>query len=70
MRFPLTFWDLSLWLAVTAIILLITSELLSPYYGRTGIVLDKRKLRMIALVMGILFMATVVVRVIGIITGG
>ena len=70
MRFPLTFWDLSLWLAVTAIILLITSELLSPYYGRTGIVLDKRRLRMIALVMGILFMATVVVRVIGIITGG
>jgi hypothetical protein len=70
MKFPLTFWDLSLWLAVTAIILLITSELLSPYYGRTGIVLDKRRLRMIALIMGILFMVTVAVRVIGIITGG
>jgi len=69
MNFPLTFWDMSLWLVVTAIILLATSELLSPYYGRTGIALDKRKLRMIALVMGILFMGTVVVRIIGIITG-
>jgi len=69
MRFPLTFWDISLWLAITAIILLTTSELLSPYYGRTGIILDKRRLRMIALVMGMLFMVTVVVRVIGIITG-
>jgi len=52
-----------------AIILLTTSELLSPYYGRTGMVLDKRRLRTIALVMGMLFMATVAVRVIGIITG-
>jgi len=69
MRFPLTFWDISLWLAVMAIILLTTSELLSPYYGRTGMVLDKRRLRTIALVMGMLFMATVAVRVIGIITG-
>lgn len=69
MKFPLTFWDLSLWLAVTAIILLATSELLSPYYGRTGVILDKRKLRMVALVMGMLFMTTVVARIIGIITG-
>jgi dipeptide/tripeptide permease len=69
LKFPLTFWDLSLWLAVTAIILLATSELLSPYYGRTGVILDKRKLRMVALVMGMLFMTTVVARIIGIITG-
>lgn len=53
-----------------AIILLATSELLLPYYGRTIIALDKRRMRMIALAMGILFMATVIVRIIGIITGG
>jgi len=61
--YPLSFWDLSLWLAVTAIILLVTSELLSPYYGRTSIILNKKRLRMVALSLGILFMLTVVIRV-------
>ena len=63
MIYPLSFWDLSLWLAVTAIILLVTSELLSPYYGRTSIILNKKRLRMVALSLGILFMLTVVIRV-------
>ncbi|MGQ9513702.1 MAG: hypothetical protein ACUVTL_01395 [Thermoproteota archaeon] len=54
---------------MTSIILLITSELLSPYYGRTGIVLNKRGFRLISLSMRILFLATVVVRVIEIIMG-
>jgi len=61
--YPLSFWDLSLWLAVTAIILLVTSELLSPYYGRTSIIVNKKRLRMVALSLGILFMLTVVIRV-------
>ncbi|MBO3804044.1 MAG: hypothetical protein JTT11_09305 [Candidatus Brockarchaeota archaeon] len=69
MRFPLTFWDLSLWLAVVSIILLATSELLSPYYGRTGIALDKRVLRSASLAAGILFLFTVAVRIVGIIIG-
>jgi len=60
---PLSFWDLSLWIAVTAIILLVTSELLSPYYGRTSIVVNKKRLRMVALSLGILFMITVFIRV-------
>ena len=60
---PLSFWDLSLWLAVTAIILLVTSELLSPYYGRTSIIINKKRLRIVSLFLGILFMLTVVVRV-------
>ena len=34
MNFPIGLWDISLLLAITAIILLITSELLSSYYGR------------------------------------
>ena len=70
MNFPLTFWELSLWLAVTTMILLATSELLLPYYRRTGIVLDKRRMRMIAFAMDILFISTVIMRIIGIITGG
>ena len=63
MQFPLTFTDISLWLAITAIILLITSELISPYYGRANLRINKRKLRTTALIMGILFMLTVVIRI-------
>lgn len=68
MRFPLTFWDLSLWLAVTAIILLATSELISPYHGRTNLMIDKKRLRQVAITVGLLFLATVAIRVFQIIT--
>ena len=60
---PLSFWDLSLWTAVTAIILLVTYELLSPYCGRTSIIVNKKRLGMVALSLGILFMITVFIRV-------
>ena len=63
MQFPLSFWDISLWLAVTAIILLATSELLSPYYGKTRILIEKRRLRTAALTVGLLFMFTVFIRI-------
>ncbi len=68
MQFPLTFWDISLWLAITAIILLATSEFLSPYYGKTNLIIEKKRLRKTALVLGILFLLTVLIRVYGIIT--
>jgi hypothetical protein len=67
MDFPLTFWDTSLWLAVTAIILLITSELISPYYGRTNLLINKKRLKNAALTVSILFLATVAIRVANII---
>jgi hypothetical protein len=63
MRFPLGLWDLSLWAAVVAIILLITSELISPYYGRTGIVLNRRRLRIAALLVAFIFLTTVAYRI-------
>jgi hypothetical protein len=63
MWFPLGFWDLSLWTAVVAIILLITSELLSPYYGRTGIMINRRRLRFVALMVAFVFLSTVAYRV-------
>jgi len=68
MIFPLSFWDISLWLAVTAIILLITSELISPYYGKTNLLINKKRLRNVALIMSILFLITVALRIYGIIT--
>lgn len=67
MDFPLTFWDTSLWLAVTAIILLITSELISPYYGRTNLLINKKRLKNAALTVSILFLATVAIRIANII---
>jgi hypothetical protein len=68
MQIPLGFWDISLWLAVTAIILLITAELISPYYGQTNLRINKKKLKNAALVLGILFLITVAMRIYGIIT--
>ena len=68
MRFPLTPWDLSLWLAVTAITLLATSELISPYHGRTNLMIDKKRLRQVAITVGLLFLTTVAIRVFQIIT--
>ena len=65
--FPLSFWDISLLLAVTSIILLVTSELLSPYYGKTSLKINKKRLRKTALTTSILFLITVAIRIISII---
>ena len=68
MQFPLTFWDISIWIAVIALILLATSEILSPYHGETGIVIEENRLRMVALFFAMLFMLIVLIRVYQIIT--
>jgi len=63
--FPLSIWDISLWIAVTAIVLLVTSELLAPYSDYFGdFVVDKTRLRIAALVLGAAFMVTVILRAI------
>ena len=61
MRFPLGFYDKSLWLAVTAIILLATSEFIGPYYSQTGLIIEKNSLRKTALILGFLFLSTVAI---------
>ena len=63
MQFPLSFWDLSLWLAVTAIILLTTTELTSPYYGKTNLLIERKRLRNVALTISLLFLITVIIRI-------
>jgi hypothetical protein len=64
MNFPMSLSDISLWLAVMAIILLITSELISSAteYSR-NIIIEKKRLRIVALALGLGFMATVVMRI-------
>ena len=68
MQFPLSFWDLGLWIAVTAIILLITAELTSPYKTQANLLIDNNKLEKAALTMGILFLITVAINIYSIIT--
>jgi len=67
MQFPLSFWDISLWLAITATILLIASEMLSSPRSKINIFIDKKRLRNVALVVSILFLITVAIRVLNII---
>ena len=64
MELPLSISDIGLWLAAMAIILLITSELLSSSSTISrNIAIDRKLFRQVALTLGIGFMATVVVRV-------
>jgi len=64
MNFPLSISDVSLWLAVMAIILLITSELLSSSTEHSrNIVIERKRLRLVALTLGTGFMVTVIMRV-------
>ena len=67
MQFPLSFWDISLWLAFIAIILLVTTELVSPYYGKTKLLINKKKLKNAALASSTLFLITALIRIVGII---
>lgn len=66
MNFPLDFWQISLLTAITAIILLITSEMLSPYYGKVNIPINKKRLKNVAIGFSIIFLATVTARIISI----
>jgi len=63
LQFPLTFSDLTLWLAITSIILLATSELISPYYGKTSLLIEKKRLRSAALTTGIIFILAILVQI-------
>ena len=64
MNFPLSITDVGLWLAVTALILLITSELLYslPEYS-ARVLINKKGLRLVALGSGLGFLVTVIMRV-------
>jgi len=66
---PLTFSDLSLLLAVGAIVLLIIAELSSSSCGLTNLTINKKKLRNAAYVIGALFLITIGIKIIGIIIG-
>jgi hypothetical protein len=53
--------DISLLLAVSAILLLVTAELVPYVSGEKTLISDIRKLRNLALVLGVLFLVTIVI---------
>ena len=63
MAFAMGFLEISLLLAIIAIVLLITSEMLSPQYGKVSIFISKRKLKKVTLFISILFLATVAITI-------
>lgn len=66
MVFPLNLEDISLLLAVESIVLLVTSELLSPYYGAENLKINKKRLRNTSIAMSASFLVTTAIRVVGI----
>lgn len=68
MAFPLGFWEPRPQAAITAIVLLATSELLSPYCGYAGLVVNKKRLRMAALIVALIFLTAVTYRIYDMIT--
>jgi hypothetical protein len=58
---PLTIQDLSILLAVSAILLLVTAELVPFIFGEKTLVSDMKKLRNLALALGVLFLVTIVI---------
>jgi len=58
---PLTLQDLSILLAVSAILLLVTAELVPYVSGEKTLISDMRKLQNLALVLGVLFLVTIVI---------
>jgi|GEM_PF-637028 hypothetical protein len=60
---PFTFWSISLWLAVTAILLLITAQLASSYDGPATLLIDTKKLKQTAIILGLLFLVTVAIQI-------
>jgi hypothetical protein len=62
MQIPLSLLDITIWLAIAGIILIITSEIISPYYGKTSILIKKQRLRNVALILGFAFILTVILQ--------
>jgi hypothetical protein len=58
---PVTVQDLSILLAISAILLLVTAELVPYIFGEKTLVSDMKKLQNLALVLGVLFIVTIVI---------
>ena len=65
MIFPLDLFEIGLLLAIIALILIITSELiLSPRQRKLNMLINKKKMRRAAILFSILFLAIVALRIV------
>ena len=68
MQLPLVdFTDLSIFLAISGILLLVTAQISPAFFKLTDTVVDKKKLDNAAVITGVMFLATVVIRVMSVI---
>jgi hypothetical protein len=58
---PLATQDLSMLFAVSAILLLITAELVPYIFGEKTLVSDIKKLRNLSLALGVIFLLTIII---------
>jgi hypothetical protein len=58
---PITLQDISILLAVSAVLLLVTAELAPYASGEKTLTSDIKKLRTLAIIMGVLFLITVAI---------
>jgi hypothetical protein len=63
MMVPFNLSELTIFFAVIAIILLITSELISPYQRSINVVLNRKKLRKAAIVFSVLFLLAITMKI-------
>ncbi len=63
MLIPLNIWDVTLLFAMFSIVLLVTS-VFSSCYGKSNLLVDKKKLRYITLVASFAFLAAIFLRII------
>lgn len=66
---PLDLTDVSILLVISGILLVIAAELPSYYHGSSNLMINKKRLENAAIATGILFLATVAIRILGIILG-
>ncbi len=69
MSFAATTWDIGILSAACAIVILMASEVISPHYGRTSILLDLRKLRIAAAAFVVAFIAIGIANVVTLVSG-
>jgi hypothetical protein len=49
MVLAVSIWDIGLWIAISSVMMLLASEVLSPYYGRTNILIKQKTMRRLGL---------------------
>lgn len=69
MAFPLSLSDMSLLFGVLALLLLVTSTLLSSRHGKVRMLINRKRLSQVATVVAILFLITVAIRIVDVILG-